>query len=177
MRQVGDSRPSARSVQHLDDIGGLARGVCRLHCGRQSVGKAGGKFFRRRLIGHCEIRRRRNLPERRITFLGHRLNTPANPRLSQISHPLPVRSPRRNRPGKSNFVAFARRPQIRRRLRQLQRRRQRRPNLGTPSQPKQTAQPQQEMSSENRHAQKQQTQSVGTAAQRAYPVFLCDPRG
>jgi hypothetical protein len=176
MHQVRDSSPSARSVQHLNGIGGKARGVCRLHRGRQSIDKASGKFLRRRLIRRCEIRWRRNLRDRRVTFLERRLNTAANPRLSQIPHPLPVRSPRRNSPGKSNFVAPARGPQIRRRLRQLQRRRERRPDLSAPAQPNQTAQPQQEMSSENRHAQKQQTQSV-TVAKRAYPVFLTDPCG
>jgi len=59
----------------------------------------------------------------------------ADARLSQIPHALSIRGPRGNRPGKRDSVAFARRVQVRRRLRQLKRWRQRRANRSAPACP------------------------------------------
>ncbi len=167
--------PSTRRIQHFNRIGGKPVRMFLLKCGSQSINESRREFCRT-FFRASEIRWRRSFSHRRFAFLKNRIETPANPRIPQIAHPLPVRRPCRYRPRKPHFVPLTRRMQISRRLRQLQRRRQRRPNRSAPARPHTRGQRQQQSSPLNFHAQKQQsTSSLGTThAARVGRALLSD---
>src|SRR5258707_1300809 len=134
---IGKSGTAPVLAQRFNGIGDESKGIVSLELPRQCVGVCcldcegfGFRLLPRRL-GRCrEWRNSRRFADRSTTLGQNRFKSPANARRSGMPNSEPVRSDRWDRPAQNNGVSSADGTQIRRRLWQLQRRRQRWPDCG-----------------------------------------------